>query len=171
MTDLRHDGTTATPGRKSAAGRRPLTSRAQISTIAIDLFTERGFDETSVDDIAEAAGIARRTLFRYYPSKNAVPWGDFDGHLAQMRELLARIPSDLSIADALEAPAYRPLMLALAREVLAQAPATPEPFDGFDPADLEGSLDRLVAFNRASAKSRTGVYRDLAVRQALDQQL
>ena len=39
MTDLRHDGTTATPGRKSAAGRRPLTSRAQISTIAIDLFT------------------------------------------------------------------------------------------------------------------------------------
>lgn len=83
-------------------GRRPVTSHSQISTIAIDLFTAKGFDETSVDDIAEAAGIARRTLFRYYPSKNAVPWGDFDGHLAQMRELLARIPSDLSIADALQ---------------------------------------------------------------------
>ena len=53
-------------------GRRPVTSHSQISTIAIDLFTAKGFDETSVDDIAEAAGIARRTLFRYFPSKNAI---------------------------------------------------------------------------------------------------
>lgn len=91
----------ATVGRRTPAGRRPLTSRAQISAIAIDLFAERGFDETSVDDIAEAAGIARRTLFRYYPSKNAVPWGDFDAHLDVMRALLAHIPTELPIADAL----------------------------------------------------------------------
>jgi 2-dehydropantoate 2-reductase len=78
--------------------------------------------------------------------------------------LFATAVSDLSIADALEDRAYRPLYLALAREVLAQATARPEPFDGFDPADLEGSLDRLVAFNRASAKTHSGIYRDLAVR-------
>ncbi len=77
--------------------------------------------------------------------------------------LFATAVSDLSIADALGDPRYRALMLALAREVLAQAPVDPEPFDGFDPADLEGSLDRLVAFNRASAKTHTGIYRDLAV--------
>ena len=46
--------------------------------MAIDLFAAHGFDEVSVDDVAEAAGIARRTLFRYYPSKNALLWGDFD---------------------------------------------------------------------------------------------
>ncbi|GAC67770.1 putative TetR family transcriptional regulator [Gordonia soli NBRC 108243] len=70
--------------------------------MAIDLFSTRGFDETSVDDVADAVGIARRTLFRYYPSKNAIPWGDFDSHLAEMRGLLAAIPDDLPIADALE---------------------------------------------------------------------
>jgi 2-dehydropantoate 2-reductase len=78
--------------------------------------------------------------------------------------LFAGAVSPLSIADTLEDPRWRPLMLAIAREVLAQAPVTPEGFDGFEPADLEGSLDRLVAFNRGSAKSHSGVYRDLAIR-------
>lgn len=82
-------------------GRRPVTSRAQISAVAIDMFTSRGFDETSVDDVADAVGIARRTLFRYYPSKNAIAWGDFDGHLDEMRALLAEIPDDLPMAEAL----------------------------------------------------------------------
>ncbi|MEH3156174.1 MAG: mycofactocin system transcriptional regulator [Gordonia paraffinivorans] len=82
-------------------GRRPSTTRSRISAIAIDLFTERGFDETSVDDIAAAAGIARRTLFRYYPSKNAIAWGDFDTHLAGMRGHLAGLPPTMGLADAL----------------------------------------------------------------------
>src|SRR4029078_2492962 len=43
--------------------------------------------------------------------------------------------------------------------------ATPEPFDGFDPADLDGSIDRLVEFNRGSVKTHSGIYRDLAVRE------
>jgi 2-dehydropantoate 2-reductase len=79
--------------------------------------------------------------------------------------LYAGAVSDLSIADSLEDPRWRPLMLAIAREVLAQAPVRPEAFDGFDPGDLEGSLDRLVAFNRGSAKSHSGIYRDLMVRK------
>ncbi|WP_299571652.1 mycofactocin system transcriptional regulator [uncultured Williamsia sp.] len=85
----------------STLGRRPTTTRAQISTIAIDLFTERGFEETSVDDVAAAAGIARRTLFRYYPSKNAIAWGDFDTHLAGMRAHLAGLPPSMGLAEAL----------------------------------------------------------------------
>ncbi len=78
--------------------------------------------------------------------------------------LFAGAVSDLSIADSLERPEYRPLMLAVAREVLAQAPVPPLGFDGFEPDDLEGSLQRLVAFNRGSAKSHSGIYRDLVVR-------
>ena len=49
--------------------------------------------------------------------------------------------------------------------MLACATARPEPFDGFDPADLDGSIERLVAFNRRSAKTHSGIYRDLAVRK------
>jgi mycofactocin system transcriptional regulator len=70
-------------------GRRPSTTQDHISSVALDLFASHGFDEVSVDDVARAAGIARRTLFRYYSSKNAIPWGDFDAHLNLMRELLA----------------------------------------------------------------------------------
>ena len=79
--------------------------------------------------------------------------------------LFAGAVSPLSIAESLEDPRWRPLMLAIAREVLAQAPVAPEGFDGFEPDDLEGSLDRLAAFNRGSAKSHSGIYRDLVVRK------
>lgn len=85
----------------SRIGRRPTTTRDRIAAVGIDLFAARGFDDTSVDDIAEAAGIARRTFFRYFPSKNAVPWGDFDAHLSEMRTLLAEIPDDVPLLDGL----------------------------------------------------------------------
>ena len=85
----------------TTAGRRPSTTRARISAVAIDLFTEHGFDETSVDDVAAAVGIGRRTLFRYYPSKNAIAWGDFDTHLAGMRAHLSALPPTIGLADAL----------------------------------------------------------------------
>jgi 2-dehydropantoate 2-reductase len=79
--------------------------------------------------------------------------------------LFATAVSDLAIADALAEPRYRTLFVRLAREVLAVAPVPVEPFDGFDPGDLEGSIDRLVDFNRGSAKTHSGIYRDLAVRR------
>jgi 2-dehydropantoate 2-reductase len=72
--------------------------------------------------------------------------------------------SDLPIAEVLDDPRYQALLLEAARQVLAQAPVPPVPIDGFDPADLEGSLGRLAEFNRRSAKTHTGIYRDLAVR-------
>lgn len=82
-------------------GRRPSTTQDHITSVALDLFATHGFDEVSVDDVARAAGIARRTLFRYYPSKNAIPWGDFDAHLNLMRELLAEGDQRGDIAAAL----------------------------------------------------------------------
>lgn len=79
--------------------------------------------------------------------------------------LWAGAVSDLSIAETLERPEYRQLMIDLATEVLAQAPVRVESFDGFEPDDLPGSLDRLAAFNRRSAKTHSGIYRDLMVRK------
>jgi 2-dehydropantoate 2-reductase len=77
--------------------------------------------------------------------------------------LAATAVSDLSIADALADPGYGPLLKEIARQVLVQAPVPPVPLDGFDPDDLDGSLQRLVEFNRGSAKTHSGIYRDLAV--------
>ena len=89
------------PESEQRVGRRRSTTRAQLSNVAIDLFATRGFDEVSVDDVAQAAGIARRTLFRYYPSKSALPWGDFDAHLEHMRDQLADLDPGVPIGDAL----------------------------------------------------------------------
>jgi TetR/AcrR family transcriptional regulator, regulator of mycofactocin system len=89
------------PGSEHRVGRRRSTTWDHISNVAIDLFAAHGFDEVSVEDVAHAAGIARRTLFRYYPSKNALPWGDFDAHLEHMRDLLAGLDPDVPIGDAL----------------------------------------------------------------------
>jgi TetR/AcrR family transcriptional regulator, regulator of mycofactocin system len=88
---------------ESRVGRRRSTTRHHITDVAIDLFSARGFDEVSVDDVAQAAGIARRTLFRYYPSKNAIPWGDFDAHLQHLRDLLDRIDPRVRLGEALRA--------------------------------------------------------------------
>lgn len=89
------------PGPAHRVGRRRSTTQDHITNVALDLFAERGFDDVSVDDVARAAGISRRTLFRYYPTKNAIPWGDFDAHLGLMRGLLHAEPYDAPMSVAL----------------------------------------------------------------------
>src|SRR6185436_16233147 len=85
-------------------GRPRVTSRHEIERVALDLFSARGFAETTVDDIAEAAGIARRTFFRYYESKNDVVWGDFDTLLDDLEASLMvssdRQPLWVTVRDA-----------------------------------------------------------------------
>src|SRR6202161_705671 len=84
-----------------AAGRRRVTSRAELERVAFDLFGRQGFERTTVDDIAAAAGIGRRTFFRYFPSKNDVPWGDFEGELDRMRLRLKDSPAATPLMDAI----------------------------------------------------------------------
>lgn len=84
-------------------GRRRSTTPHHITDVAIDMFMARGFADVSVDDVAQGAGISRRTLFRYYASKNAIPWGDFDNHLAHLRDLLDNVDADVGLGDALRA--------------------------------------------------------------------
>jgi mycofactocin system transcriptional regulator len=83
-----------------ATGRRPSTSRAELERVALDLFTTRGFEETTVDDIAAAAGIGRRTFFRYYASKNDAVWGDFETELDTLRRWFDQCKPDVGLMDA-----------------------------------------------------------------------
>lgn len=82
-------------------GRRRSTTPQHITDVALGLFAARGFAEVSVDDVAQAAGIARRTVFRYYASKNAIPWGDFDAHLRHLRGLLDQVDPDMPLGETL----------------------------------------------------------------------
>ena len=99
------------------------------------------------------------------------------GKLAYAALLFGTALTDDSIADVLDSKEHRPLLCALAGEVVGIAEARGirlHGFDGFDPGAFrpggmdraaDESLDRLVAFNRASAKTHSGIWRDLMVRK------
>ncbi len=104
-------------------------------------------------------------------------WGYLWGKLAYGAQLFATALTNDSIADALADPRYRDVYVEIAREVMRVAERrgiTPEGFNGFDPrafapeADRvksERSLAEMVAFNRKSAKTHSGIWRDIAVRK------
>ena len=93
--------TAVTAAVQPVAGRRRVTSRAELEQTAFALFAARGFDATTVDEIAAAAGIGRRTFFRYFPSKNDIPWGAFEGELDRMRTRLTACPPEVPLMDAI----------------------------------------------------------------------
>ena len=88
-------------GENRAAGRPRATSRAALERLGFELFARQGFDATTVDDIAAAAGIGRRTFFRYFASKNDLVWGDFEEQLRRLDELLTAADPAAPMMDAL----------------------------------------------------------------------
>ncbi|MDT0274550.1 mycofactocin system transcriptional regulator [Blastococcus goldschmidtiae] len=69
-------------------------TRARVERAALDLFTLRGFERVTTDEVADAAGISRRTFFRYFATKADAVWGDFAAHVARLEGLLdATAPS------------------------------------------------------------------------------
>jgi TetR/AcrR family transcriptional regulator, regulator of mycofactocin system len=82
-------------------GRPPGTSARALELIALRLFTEQGYEETTVGQIAAAAGVSRRTFFRYFDSKAAVLWYEFDGEVESLRAEFGRVPPDVPMMDAI----------------------------------------------------------------------
>ncbi|MCL2582760.1 MAG: TetR family transcriptional regulator [Streptosporangiales bacterium] len=78
-------------------------ARDRLAEAAFDLFDERGYEQTTVDDITERAGLGRTTFFRYYRSKEDVIFPDHDRLLEQMAERLSATSSEagmLAVSDA-----------------------------------------------------------------------
>lgn len=70
------------------------TARDRLVEAAFGLFDERGYDQTTVDDIAERAATGRTTFFRYFRSKEAVIFPDHEALLEQIRGRLAAASRD-----------------------------------------------------------------------------
>lgn len=95
------------PVTPSLRERKKQQVRRRCQRVALELFEERGFEQVTVDDIADRAEISRSTFFRYFPTKEDVLIGRADERLDELRDAFVARPSEepvlRSLRHALEA--------------------------------------------------------------------
>lgn len=69
-------------------------TRGEIASEALRLFQQHGFERVTVDDIARASGVSRRTFFRYFETKEDVLLPDDPSHLRELHDALGARPAD-----------------------------------------------------------------------------
>ncbi|MEU5429830.1 TetR family transcriptional regulator [Streptomyces olivoreticuli] len=84
-------GTTESAGSRRAAAQR-LTMRRKLAAAAMELFATKGYEATTVDEIAATAGVARRTFFRHFRSKEEAIFPDHDDTLVRAEGVLDAAP-------------------------------------------------------------------------------
>lgn len=89
-------------------------ARDEVARTGVALFLERGFDATTMDDVAVAAGVSRRTLFRYFGSKEEVALGHLSGLGDELAATLRAQPADVDVWDAVVTTFEQVLPTALA---------------------------------------------------------
>jgi AcrR family transcriptional regulator len=109
------------PSRRPAPrgrGRPVEIDPARLSRIAVEMFAERGYDEVSATEIAAAAGISRRSLFRHFPTKADLVWDGFQDGLEMLSVALLEKGDEApaaAVMDAVLAAAERTPVLELTR--------------------------------------------------------
>lgn len=84
-------------------GRWEPNAREHLEEAALELYSERGFEQTTVAQIAERAGLTERTYFRHFADKREVLFGFPDQLHARITEAVGSAPDDASPLDAVEA--------------------------------------------------------------------
>ena len=102
----------------------------EITKTAMELFLERGFDATTIDDIARAAGISRRSFFRYFGTKEDIVLGDLAARGELIRQALEARPESetpwTALRNALHASkdaAYEPDAMLKVSKMLYETPS------------------------------------------------
>src|SRR2546430_8414993 len=81
--------------------RKKQQTRETIARVALELFAERGYDQTTLPEIAEAADVSTRTIFAYYQSKEDILFCDDGAFYEVLKEALDTRPADVTTVDAL----------------------------------------------------------------------
>jgi TetR/AcrR family transcriptional regulator, regulator of mycofactocin system len=82
-------------------GRPRATSRRELQLIAVRLFTDHGFEATTIEQITMAAGVSERTFFRYFTTKASVLWSEFETEVGAIKAALADVPDSVPMMDAI----------------------------------------------------------------------
>lgn len=90
--------TLAKPGLRE---RKKQQTREKIERVALQLFAERGYDETTLAEIAEAADVSPRTIFAYFESKEDILFCDEPVMFERLRDTLEQRPAGATTVDAL----------------------------------------------------------------------
>ncbi|MCH6163408.1 TetR family transcriptional regulator [Streptomyces marispadix] len=83
---------TAKPSRSHAASSQRLRMRRELAAAAMELFATKGYEATTVDEIAATAGVARRTFFRHFRAKEEAIFPDHDDTLVRAQAVLEAAP-------------------------------------------------------------------------------
>jgi AcrR family transcriptional regulator len=81
--------------------RKKQQTRESIARAALRLFAERGYDETTLADIAHAANVAPRTIFAYFESKEDILLCEENGFLSRLKRQLDERPAGTTTVDAI----------------------------------------------------------------------
>ena len=76
-------------------------ARGRLEQAALELFAERGFEHTTVEDIATRAGLTKRTFFRYFSDKREVLFGGGDEFKQRFVDALAGAPASAAPIEAI----------------------------------------------------------------------
>ncbi|MFC9895688.1 mycofactocin system transcriptional regulator [Nocardia sp. NPDC127579] len=87
-------------GSSTGRGRPRGTTKRELELVAMRLFSEHGFDNTTVEQIAAAAGISGRTFFRYFPTKAEVLWAQFDDEIDALEHAFAAVADEVPMMTA-----------------------------------------------------------------------
>jgi AcrR family transcriptional regulator len=81
--------------------RKKQKTRDTISRVALELFAERGYEQTTIADIADAAEVSPRTIFAYFPSKEDILFCDLPDVQERLAQALRERPEGATALDAL----------------------------------------------------------------------
>ncbi|TQS41090.1 TetR family transcriptional regulator [Cryptosporangium phraense] len=84
---------------------KKLQVRHDILSAASDLFAERGFEDVTVEEVAEAAGVSKKTVFNYFPAKEDLVFSRFDERENELIAAVRHRPAGTSVLDSFRASA------------------------------------------------------------------
>ena len=131
-------------------------TRQRLVQVALSLFEERGFDEVTVEEIADAATVSPRTFYRYFGTKEAVLYDGQDDQIALLHEVITSQPPEASPLAAIRAG-----VLVLARQATGTADVS------LRRARISGSTTSLGEYQRSTLLPRWEQALTLAVAERL----